>query len=193
MKDTEILHSIIDKTLNGVSDSDQHLMTLFSLVLNIKAKKILELGVRFGDTTLPLLLAAKITNGHLTSIDINPTQFECPESLKEFWTFKKTDAIQFLETQNEKYDLIFVDDWHSYTHVKRELELLDKLSDKTTLILLHDLMGCGHHPNYVFLDGSPEWEGGGPCRAVFELDTNKWEWSTIPVNHGLTILRKKYD
>ena len=24
-----------------------------------------------------------------------------------------------------------------------------------------------------------------------ELDLNKWEWATIPVNNGLTILRKK--
>jgi glycosyltransferase involved in cell wall biosynthesis len=27
--------------------------------------------------------------------------------------------------------------------------------------------------------------------SVKDLDLNKWEWSTIPVNNGLTILRKK--
>jgi predicted O-methyltransferase YrrM len=191
MNEQELLNYIIHKTCTGTSDSDQHLMTLFSLILNIKAKKVLELGVRFGDTTLPLLLGLSKNGGHLTSIDINDTEFVCPENLKQYWTFHKIDAIEFLEKQTEKYDLIYVDDWHSYLHVKKELELIDKISDKTTLIVLHDLMGGGNHPNYVFMDGCPEWEGGGPCRAVFELDINKWEWATIPVNHGLTILRKK--
>ena len=39
-------------------DSDLHLMTLFSLVLQTKAKNILELGVRYGDTSLPLTMGA---------------------------------------------------------------------------------------------------------------------------------------
>jgi len=33
--------------------------------------------------------------------------------------------------------------------------------------------------------------GGGPYKALLELDMDKWEYATIPVNHGLTILRKK--
>ena len=35
-----------------------------------------------------------------------------------------------------------------------------------------------------------EWGEGGPTKAVFELDKNKWEWATIPINNGLTILRR---
>ena len=61
-------------------------------------------------------------------------------------------------------------------------------------ILLHDLMGGNKHPDYFMpLDSNPadEWGEGGPYRAVNELDKNKWEWMTIPVNHGLTLLRKK--
>ena len=31
---------------------------------------------------------------------------------------------------------------------------------------------------------------GGPYRAVAELNPQFWEWSTLPWNNGLTILRK---
>ena len=48
-----ILSSILKTTLTGQEDSDQHLMTLFSIGLEIKARSILELGVRDGHTTPP--------------------------------------------------------------------------------------------------------------------------------------------
>ena len=40
--------------------------------------------------------------------------------------------------------------------------------------------------------GGAQWDGGGPYRAVAELNPQFWEWSTLPWNNGLTILRKKY-
>jgi predicted O-methyltransferase YrrM len=73
------LNNVIDDVINGNGDSDKHLMTLFSIALGTKSKKILELGVRNGKTTLPLLLAAKINNGKVISIDINDTIFTPPE------------------------------------------------------------------------------------------------------------------
>ena len=90
-------------------------------------------------------------------------------------------------------DIIYIDDWHTYPHVKTELEIIDRLSDEKTIILLHDLMGGNNTPNYfqpLSLRGT-EWDEGGPFRAVNELDPNKWEWMTIPVNNGLTLLRKR--
>ncbi len=194
----ELINRLISKTLNGVDDSDQHLMTLFSMVLQLKAKKILELGVRFGHTSEPLLLGAMFTGGHLTSLDLNPTQWKPPVEFAAHYQFVQSDAIKFLEECVEKkrdYDLIYIDDWHTYAHVKRELELIDQISYPTTVILLHDLMGFNSQPSY-FLATEPrhnggEWEGGGPFKAVYELDINKWEWATIPVNNGLTLLRKR--
>lgn len=194
-----IIHSI-GKSMYGGGDSDQHIITLFAIGIQIKAKKILELGVRNGDTTLPLLAAANLNTGSLTSVDIEKTNWVPPEHLKDNWIFVQQDAIQFLsnmlaENPPQKFDLIFVDDLHKYEHVKRELELFDEMIDENTVILLHDLMGEGSFPNY-FLPISPHyndqvWAGGGPYKAVSELDKNKWEWATIPVNHGLTILRKR--
>jgi predicted O-methyltransferase YrrM len=158
----------------------------------------LELGVRDGDTTEPLLLAANMNGGKLTSVDIEMTPWRPPGEFAPNWNFVQQDALSFLTKSIEwkqKFDVIFVDDLHKYEHVKKELELIDQISDVNTVILLHDLMGEGNFPNY-FLPISNHyigqvWEGGGPYRAVSELDPQKWEWATIPVNHGLTILRKR--
>jgi predicted O-methyltransferase YrrM len=191
-----VFNNFLSKTLNPKSDSDQHLVTIFGLVLQTQAKNLLELGVRWGDTSEPMVVGTSMVGGHLTAVDISPTMWVCPEDLKLHYDFIQSDAISFLEKEVEKgsyYDFVYVDDWHAYKHVKQELELIDKITDKKSLILLHDLM-AGTYPEYSL----PTWNGpesefaeGGPAAAVFELDLNKWEYVTIPVNNGLTILRKK--
>jgi predicted O-methyltransferase YrrM len=181
--------------LYGTGDSDKHVLTLYAIALSLGAKNILELGVRSGATTLPLLKAAKKTGGVVTSVDINDTDFSCPDEFEDTWTFVKSDAIQFLEKcPNPPYDMVYIDDWHAYSHVKREFELLDYLITPKTVILVHDLM-YGNHEPYYHADltlQSGQWAEGGPYRAVAELNPQFWEFATIPVNNGLTIVRKKY-
>jgi predicted O-methyltransferase YrrM len=191
------LIELMNRTLKTKEDGElqyfEHVLTFFSIALQMKTKKILELGVRDGGSSYPFLVASKVLGGHVTSVDINSNVWRPPEDLAQYQTFVQSDAIEFLINNTEKYDLIYVDDWHSYPHVKRELEEIDRVSDENTIILLHDLMGnC--EPNYwspIDYDEDGEWGLGGPYRAVEELDKNKWEWMTIPINHGLTILRKK--
>ena len=50
--------------------------------------------------------------------------------------------IEFLENWDitKPIDLVYVDDWHSYEHVKRELEILDTIVSPNTIIILHDLI-----------------------------------------------------
>ena len=78
--------------------------------------------------------------------------------------------------------------------MKAELELLDFQVGSSTVILLHDLMYANFEPHYhTDMDvHEGQWANGGPYRAVAELNKNFWEFSTIPVCNGLTILRKKY-
>jgi predicted O-methyltransferase YrrM len=146
----ELFQRCIAYTLSPTPrDSDWHLMTLFSLVLQNKSKNILELGVRYGDTTEPMIAAASLLGGKITCVDIENTLWSCPDDLQDIYTFVKSDAIKFLEdavARNEYYDFIYVDDWHTYHHVKRELELIDKIADEKTIIVLHDLMGSGCAP-----------------------------------------------
>jgi cephalosporin hydroxylase len=199
----EVFENFLNKTVNprwpnDIGDSDQHLVTIFGIVLQTRAKKILELGVRWGDTSEPLVCGASLVGGHLTAVDISQTAWTCPDDLKQYYTFVQSEAISFLEQEVAKgahYDIVYVDDWHAYEHVKRELELIDKITNNGSIIMLHDLVcfSPDHSYNLSLLMDSPvgsEWSQGGPTRAVLELDKEKWEWATIPFNNGLTILRK---
>ena len=189
----ELMNRTLKTKDDGESQYIEHVLTFFSIAIQMKSKKILELGVRSGGSSYPFLLACKVLGGHLTSVDIASSVWKAPAELAKYQTFVLSDAIKFLTNNTEKYDLIYVDDWHSYPHVKRELEEIDRVSDENTIILLHDLMG-NSEPNYwspIDYDENGEWGLGGPYRAVEELDKEKWEWMTIPTNHGLTILRKK--
>jgi predicted O-methyltransferase YrrM len=196
MKD-KFFKQILNTVLTGNGDSDKHLLTLFSISLSINARSILELGVRSGTTTLPFLMATDLTNGFLESVDINSTSFKCPDEYNHRWKFYQRNALDLLKEKTEKkekYDLIYVDDWHSYDHVKAELEYIDQMVRPGSIVLLHDLMYGNTCPYYHvdFTTCSPQWANGGPYRAVAELNPNFWEFSTIPSNNGLTILRKKY-
>jgi predicted O-methyltransferase YrrM len=190
------LQFLQERTITGKGDSDKHLLTLYAIALGSKAKNILELGVRNGDTTRPLLLAATQNNGILTSVDIEETKFVPDDQYKSCWNFVKEDALEFLKKQapSTPYDLIYIDDWHAYRHVKEELEQIDKLVSPRTVILIHDLMygnTCPYYHTDLTLT-SGQWADGGPYRAVAELSSQFWEFATLPYNNGLTLLRKKY-
>lgn len=188
------LESIV---LNGKGDSDKHVLTLYSIAIGMNAKRILELGVRGGSTTLPLVLAACQNGGVLTSVDIENTSFKLPDIVSpSSWKFIKQDALSFLKLDNpsEPYDMIFIDDWHAYNHVKDELKEIDRLVSPRTVILIHDLMygnTCPHYHSDITLKEG-QWANGGPYRAVAELPSQFWEFATLPFNNGLTLLRKKY-
>mgnify|MGYP005719831333 CR=1 FL=1 len=138
------MNTFIEKALHGNMDSDRHLVSIFAIALASRGKVFVELGVREGHTTEPLYEAAKLNEGHLWSVDLNdPTKFK-PNNGN--YTFVKQDSIKFLEQwpKDKKIDVAFVDDWHSYPHVKRQLELLDELVGPSSIILMHDLMSVSY-------------------------------------------------
>ena len=192
----EYYQHLLNQVKYGTQDSDRHVLTCFSMAMQIHAKKILELGVRTGNTTLPFLCAAKELGGMVHSVDLDPTTFRCPDDLRVYWKFFQSDAIAWLEQQRDQsaqYDLVYIDDWHAYDHVRRELQIIDSMVTPSSIILLHDLMYSNAQPDYRsdHSTADAQWAGGGPYRAVSELDPDIWEWATVPINHGLTVLRKK--
>ena len=203
-----MVEEFIKTVQEGKGDSDQHLMTLFSIALACKGEFYIELGVRSGTTSLPILAAANLNGGNLESVDLGDCPFDDDHFKREdghkFYEHK--DAIEYLEELENKMlggrwecdkrppDFVYIDDWHSYDHVKKELEILDRIVTPSTVILIHDLMygnTCPfYHTDLTLKDG--QWANGGPYRAVAELNPQFWEFATLPWNNGLTILRKKY-
>lgn len=184
----------IDKALYENNDTDQHGITLLAICCSIRAKNVLELGVRYGGTTRPLLKAMQITGGKLTSVDIMDHGYRPEPELQKYWDFNLQDALSFLEqNQNQKYDLIFIDDLHTTEHLYKELLIVDKMASKETVILLHDLMYT-KHPEYNvdIMPPGNEFEGTGPHGGLMKFleGRNNYEYATIPVCHGLTLLRK---
>jgi predicted O-methyltransferase YrrM len=159
----------------------------------MQAKRVLELGVRGGATTLPLLTACSMTKGTVTSVDIDFPGFKCCQELDPIWKFVLSDSLKWLRQAAEKeipFDLIYVDDCHAYEHVKEELTLIENLVTPSSVILLHDLMGSNSQPKYHESMIDTDCSNGGPSRAVRELPRSKWEYATIPKSNGLTLLRK---
>lgn len=189
---------ILDDTLRGPGDSSLHQSTLLSLILSTKPANILELGCRDGRSTYSLLVGCHLLNlygieSKVTSVDIENTTFQCPDDFQNIWNFVRNNAIDFLKSQTHGYDLIMIDDWHSSEHVYNELKLLKPFITNKTIILLHDLMHSNSTPEYnttKFING--EFEGAGPYGGVqkFLKENKLYELCTIPVNHGLTIMRK---
>ena len=192
-------------TLNGEGDIDEHIMTLFSVCLSMKPSLILELGVRSGRSTLPFLFASSIVDSKVVSVDIEKIRpdFNFPDFWKSRQDFYEKDAIKFLKEDLESIlrdtdrdgrpRIFYIDDWHSYEHVKEEVSLISKHATPSDLILLHDLMYYNSQPQYRSVDNpkDKQWGNGGPHRAINELDLEDWEFSTIPRCNGMTFLRKK--
>ncbi len=158
-------------------------MMLVGITLSLRPKRVLELGVGYGTSTLSLLEGVYLTEGFLDSVDTEEL-FRCPDIFKNHWKFHKSDSVRFLKNAKDiKYDLIFIDDLHEEDHVALELKLIEPLIDKSSVILLHDSMPRSV-PEYSFN------KNFGVASVIHSLPRDKWEFSTIPVCNGLTILRK---
>ena len=189
------MDKLIQTTMYGKGDSTNHVCTIFGIALSLKAKNILELGVRSGDTTEPLLKAAELAEGQLTSVDISRDDSIARRfGQHSQWNYVIKDAIEFLRElpKSVVYDLVYIDDWHDGLHVAKEIELIEPHITPSTVILVHDCMCFEEQPNYRLYSETEtgEFGNGGPFAAIQSLDRNEWEYSTIPTNNGLTILRK---
>ena len=192
--------NLLSLTNTNAQDIDEHLLTLFSLTVSMKPKTIIEPGARSARSTYAFLLGAREVGSKVISCDINDPQpsIHLSGDLKTRWSFYKKDAHEFLENDFPSlYEggIVYIDDWHTGDHVRKELELIEDHIRPMDIILLHDLMYGNSQPNYKSVESpkDKQWDKGGPYRPISELDLNKWEYMTIPRCNGLTLLRKKSD
>lgn len=137
-------------TLDLVDFKTEHdfLRILYEKVKERSSVKVLELGVQGGFSTEAILSALNQVEGHLISIDINPC-LKAKERIKELnlesrWSFVQTDDLKIV--LQDKFDIIFVDTNHYFSHTLDELKKFSKLLKPQGFMLLHDIHFDGINP-----------------------------------------------
>lgn len=121
-----------------------------SLIRLTMSKRILELGMYTGFTTLHMIRAV-YPDGHVTAIDnqkVYPSFFELPEVARCF-LFRQGDTLDELIKLREvrqTFDLVFVDSDHSLDHTEKERQLLWNVTRPGSIFVFHDCPPQ-HQPN----------------------------------------------
>ncbi len=167
------------------SDINEHLNTLASYAK--KCEHITELGVRWVVSTWAL---ASGNPKKLRSYDIqHPNNQGGSDSLNQLLEAISETSIDFsfteaddLTIEIEETDLLFIDTWHVYDQLKKELELHGNKARK--YIIFHDTVTFGEHG-----------EGGGvglmPAINEFLQSNTNWKIEKHFLNNnGLMILKR---
>lgn len=172
-----------NKIKNKDSDIKKHLPTLkkYSSMVD----RVTEMGVRWGNSTCALIMGKPKT---MISYDIKfPKQFD----LKHWKNMAKEVNVDltFIETDSlnitiEPTDLLFIDTYHSYTQLKKELTLHGNKAGK--YLIFHDTVTFGK----VGMDGKKP----GLVQAINEFIEHNPHWKIREVfknNNGLMVLERK--
>ena len=182
------MNKIIEKLnhLTSVpSDINEHLNTLASY--SKKCEHVTELGVRWVVSTWAL---ASGNPKKLRSYDIeHPNNQGGGDSFNQLLEAISETSIDFTFTEAddltieiEETDLLFIDTWHVYDQLKKELELHGNKALK--YIIFHDTVTFGEHG---------EGGGIGLMPAINEFLERNPQWQTkehYQNNNGLLILER---
>jgi len=222
-KKTEVIFLMLDEILSGCYDNDdddilmkeynlfcnipteinEHLPTLFSLAK--ECKSIVELGVCHGKSTRALLASGTKLRSYDVWIDSRVLNlFKYAKSIGRDVEYIKQSSI---ECKIDECDMLFIDTWHNYYQLRKELKLHANKVKK--YLVFHDTMSCGSSDEgleawgngsgidikkvYDDLD-TTEFNNYGINSAIFEFLSENKNWTVkkhYKNNSGLTILEKR--
>ncbi len=121
------------------SDMYEHLPVHVETCLQLDAKKVIELGVCAGVSTVGWLYGLELTDGHLWSVDINSPK-NMPRVDGERWTFIQGDDLdpEVIAQLPDPVDVVFIDTLHYYEHTLNELAAYLPRVRSGGRIVLHD-------------------------------------------------------
>lgn len=162
-------------------ESVNHPLLIFSIISsnNPSDKTYIEYGVRSGTTLLPISSIVKKSYG----IDIQDTPV-VPDNCSFYKCFTDEFSIKYLPTLN--YHFAFIDADHKFESCIKDFDYIYKYIQSSGYIFLHDTYPCEER----FLDM-------GACNDCYKTPIKikeKYpdiEIVTLPLNPGLTIIRKK--
>lgn len=167
------------------SDIHQHLPRL-RREASIPAVRVLELGVRSGNSTSAFLAAADEWGGSVVSVDI-----VTPTVPPEFWTcgrwaFHKGSDLDLRPTLDGPWDVLFIDTSHHYQHTLDELRAYANTVVADGCILLHDT-------ELRTPEDVPATDPEFPVRAAIDLwlsENTEWDAEFVSGCYGLAVLRR---
>lgn len=185
------------------SDINKHLKTLYELTL--ECNSVFETGVRGVVSSWAFLNGLK--NNKKATYLLNDIE-DCNVDLllktaKKINMDCKFEVSNNLDLEfNKNYDLTFIDTWHVYAQLSRELEKFKSITSK--YIVLHDTTVDGDHGEAIRFNndteslanitGYPKEEiekGLWPAVEEFLLNNTNWQlYKRFTHNNGLTILKK---
>lgn len=119
------------------SDISAHLPRLFELASRPHVK-VIELGVRNGDSTSAFLAAADEQAGEVWSVDIAHPRVPGEWHDLPFWYVTVDDDLKVADRLPDQVDVLFIDTSHTYEQTKAELELYAGKVKSGGVIVLHD-------------------------------------------------------
>lgn len=189
------------------SDINEHMPTLRRYAAACPHGQVAELGVRGVVSTWALLAGLadrRVPGAHLWSVDIAPVDIGAPtaaaKTLGIDMTFIQTDSAT---VELPEVDMMFIDTWHVYAHLRRELA---KHAPRVRMwILLHDTEGDRDVGETVRLGQDARAQAmssgyqvaeitQGLRRAVLEFLTVNNEWDVVQHyrnNNGLSVLARR--
>lgn len=170
-----------ERLCNTPSDIYLHLPRFVELVKATNARHVIELGTRTGVSTIAWLHALNITNGCLTSIDIDPRP---PIGDHDHWTFiQGNDCDQGVYDRCEPADIVFIDTSHHYRHTLAELRRWVGKVRPGGWIVCHDT-------ELATPEGWPPDDPVYPVKRAIERFTTETglKWANVPECYGLGLI-----
>lgn len=117
---------------------------LYGFTRMIKPEKVLEIGTFEGDTAIAIGKALKENElGHLITLDTTDYGQEkniAELNLTNYITCIKEKPIEYIQNLIQEYDMIFIDDGHTYADITRDLTNAHRLIKDKGFILGHDVL-----------------------------------------------------
>ena len=139
-----------ERRLQAASDIRDHLPVLYGHAARRPGVRILELGVRSGNSSSAFLAALEDSPapGCLWSIDVNDPDVPGEWHGLPYWRFLRADDLsaEALRWAPESVDVLFIDTSHEYGHTLAELRAYAPRVARGGIVLMHDT-------EYAFADG----------------------------------------
>lgn len=167
-------------SLAGSNPSDfvSHVPRLYDLVIELSARTVIELGVRYGVSTVALLWGLAQTNGDLYSVDLDLAPAAFPRDAvagdqRVRWhqvTGGSTDG-RVLRQLPQRADIVFVDTDHRYASTTNEIALYTARIANGGALVFHD----------TAVETFPEHGGAEPPFPVRRAVDEFLASTTIPI------------